>query len=189
MAWFTNFYRCSECGGTWHDDWSATCDDDCPHCGARHMSPCGPCTLVEAGDQKFSDRRRPPRHHPAVSAQASDRQNRCAVSYPLSLRPHLGRAGRVAHRLATGPQARGAPDVCWCRPGRRPRSGRRQQACAADRPAAPCSSTPSSCHQVCSALRAAPQAPPGDQQGDLFWAKRIWSWKCSASPGRGSMPG
>ena len=40
MAWFTNFYRCSECGGTWHDDWSATCDDDCPHCGARHMSPC-----------------------------------------------------------------------------------------------------------------------------------------------------
>ena len=62
-------------------------------------------------------------------------------------------------------------------------SGRRQQACAADRPAAPCSSTPSSCHQVCSAWRAAPQAPPGDQQGDLFWAKRIGSWKCSASPG------
>jgi DNA-directed RNA polymerase subunit RPC12/RpoP len=40
MSWFTNFYNCSECGGTWHDEWSATCDDDCPHCGARHMSPC-----------------------------------------------------------------------------------------------------------------------------------------------------
>ena len=39
MPWFRNLYCCSECGGTWHDDWSATCDDDCPHCGARHMSP------------------------------------------------------------------------------------------------------------------------------------------------------
>ena len=100
MAWFTNFYRCSECGGTWHDDWSATCDDDCPHCGARHMSPCGPCTLVEAGDQKFSDRRRPRRHHPAVSAQASDRQYRCAVSYPLSLRPQCRTCGSPAGNRA-----------------------------------------------------------------------------------------
>jgi DNA-directed RNA polymerase subunit RPC12/RpoP len=40
MPWFRNLYLCSECGGTWQDDWSATCDDDCPHCGARHMSPC-----------------------------------------------------------------------------------------------------------------------------------------------------
>jgi DNA-directed RNA polymerase subunit RPC12/RpoP len=39
MAWFRNLYLCSECGGSWQDDWSATCDDDCPHCGARHMSP------------------------------------------------------------------------------------------------------------------------------------------------------
>jgi hypothetical protein len=23
----------------WADVWSAQCDDDCPHCGARHMSP------------------------------------------------------------------------------------------------------------------------------------------------------
>ena len=40
MPWFRNLYLCTECGGTWHDNWSATCDDDCPHCGARHMSPC-----------------------------------------------------------------------------------------------------------------------------------------------------
>ena len=40
MSWFTNFYSCSECGNSWQDEWSATCDDDCPHCGARHMSPC-----------------------------------------------------------------------------------------------------------------------------------------------------
>jgi len=36
---FRNFYRCARCGHLWTDVWSATCDDDCPHCGARHMSP------------------------------------------------------------------------------------------------------------------------------------------------------
>lgn len=36
---FRNFYRCAECGREWTDVWSAQCDDDCPHCGARHMSP------------------------------------------------------------------------------------------------------------------------------------------------------
>ena len=36
---FQNRYRCSECGREWTDIWSAQCDDDCPHCGARHMSP------------------------------------------------------------------------------------------------------------------------------------------------------
>jgi predicted nucleic acid-binding Zn-ribbon protein len=39
MALFRNFYRCDKCGHEWTDVWSATCDDDCPHCGARHMSP------------------------------------------------------------------------------------------------------------------------------------------------------
>ena len=39
MALFRNFYRCDRCGHEWTDDWSATCDDDCPACGARHMSP------------------------------------------------------------------------------------------------------------------------------------------------------
>jgi hypothetical protein len=39
MAWFRNFYRCARRGHEWTDDWSATCDDDCPACGARHMSP------------------------------------------------------------------------------------------------------------------------------------------------------
>jgi DNA-directed RNA polymerase subunit RPC12/RpoP len=38
-AWFRNFYKCAKCGGKWADEWSAMCDDDCPHCGARHMSP------------------------------------------------------------------------------------------------------------------------------------------------------
>ena len=39
MAQFRNFYRCADCNKTWADVWSAMCDDDCPHCGARHMSP------------------------------------------------------------------------------------------------------------------------------------------------------
>lgn len=36
---FRNFYRCAKCGHHWSEIWSAQCDDDCPHCGARHMSP------------------------------------------------------------------------------------------------------------------------------------------------------
>ena len=36
---FCNFYRCCRCGNEWEDVWSATCDDDCRVCGARHMSP------------------------------------------------------------------------------------------------------------------------------------------------------
>jgi len=39
MAWFLNFYRCAECKRIWTDEWSCTCDDECPHCGARDMSP------------------------------------------------------------------------------------------------------------------------------------------------------
>ncbi|HZP78736.1 MAG TPA: hypothetical protein VFB45_21545 [Pseudolabrys sp.] len=39
MAWFRNHYTCAECGKGWEDEWSCMCDDDCPHCGARHMSP------------------------------------------------------------------------------------------------------------------------------------------------------
>jgi DNA-directed RNA polymerase subunit RPC12/RpoP len=39
MSWFLNYYECARCREPWSDEWSATCDDDCPHCGARHMSP------------------------------------------------------------------------------------------------------------------------------------------------------
>jgi len=35
---FRNFYHCARCGHHWSDVWSAQCDDDCPECGARHMS-------------------------------------------------------------------------------------------------------------------------------------------------------
>lgn len=39
MAWFLNFYRCDRCYRVWRDEWSCLCDDECPHCGARDMSP------------------------------------------------------------------------------------------------------------------------------------------------------
>ena len=39
MAWFQNFYECDRCGGVWADEWSCMCDDECPHCGARDMTP------------------------------------------------------------------------------------------------------------------------------------------------------
>jgi predicted nucleic acid-binding Zn-ribbon protein len=39
MAWFLSIYRCESCGKTWTDEWSCMCDDDCPHCGCRHMTP------------------------------------------------------------------------------------------------------------------------------------------------------
>lgn len=37
--WFRNHYACPQCGFTWQDTWTATCDDDCPACGKRHISP------------------------------------------------------------------------------------------------------------------------------------------------------
>jgi hypothetical protein len=39
MAWFCNHYRCGSCGCEWSDEWSSTCEDDCPECGERHMTP------------------------------------------------------------------------------------------------------------------------------------------------------
>ena len=39
MAWYRNYYKCARCDHKWEDQWSCMCDDDCPDCGARHMSP------------------------------------------------------------------------------------------------------------------------------------------------------
>jgi hypothetical protein len=39
MAWFLNMYRCERCKKVWRDEWSCTCEDDCPHCGLRHTTP------------------------------------------------------------------------------------------------------------------------------------------------------
>lgn len=50
-----NSYRCPRCGATWDDDWSAECDDDCPKCGMRHITPIesieiAPCACRHLGD-------------------------------------------------------------------------------------------------------------------------------------------
>jgi hypothetical protein len=47
---FRNFYRCEACRHEWTDVWSATCDDDCPQCGARHMSPHKSEDVVDAAE-------------------------------------------------------------------------------------------------------------------------------------------
>lgn len=37
-VYFTNYYRCSNCGNEWEDDWSCACDDECSNCGTD-MTP------------------------------------------------------------------------------------------------------------------------------------------------------
>ena len=39
MAWYRNFYHCTDCGTSWEDEWSCCCDDECPECGSRNWSP------------------------------------------------------------------------------------------------------------------------------------------------------
>ena len=56
MAWFLNYYDCDRCGQDWTDEWSCMCDDDCPHCGARHMTPTDSDNLthvIEKRDRKY----------------------------------------------------------------------------------------------------------------------------------------
>ena len=48
MAWFLNHYECARCHTRWSDEWSCMCDDDCPQCGARHMSPRDSDELTES---------------------------------------------------------------------------------------------------------------------------------------------
>jgi hypothetical protein len=39
MAWFLNHYICDRCDSPWADAWWCMCDDDCPRCGSRHLTP------------------------------------------------------------------------------------------------------------------------------------------------------
>ena len=52
MAWFLNYYKCTSCGRDWTDEWSCMCDDNCPHCGARHMSPGSSDDLTEVIEKR-----------------------------------------------------------------------------------------------------------------------------------------
>jgi DNA-directed RNA polymerase subunit RPC12/RpoP len=56
MAWFSNHYTCARCSHEWTDEWSCMCDDDCPYCGARHMSPFDSndlSTVIEESNGRF----------------------------------------------------------------------------------------------------------------------------------------
>jgi predicted nucleic acid-binding Zn-ribbon protein len=55
MAWFLNYYNCDRCGQDWTDEWSCMCDDDCPHCGARHMSPVNSDDLTYVIEQQGNE--------------------------------------------------------------------------------------------------------------------------------------
>jgi hypothetical protein len=39
MAWFLNLYKCDRCRRRWADEWSCMCDDTCPRCASRDMTP------------------------------------------------------------------------------------------------------------------------------------------------------
>lgn len=39
MSWYNNRYVCPDCNATWDSDWSCGCDDECPECEARNISP------------------------------------------------------------------------------------------------------------------------------------------------------
>ncbi|MGN6309766.1 MAG: hypothetical protein ACTHNN_09435 [Xanthobacteraceae bacterium] len=39
MTWFLNHYECDRCHRRWAEEWSCMVDCECPHCGARDMTP------------------------------------------------------------------------------------------------------------------------------------------------------
>jgi len=55
MAWYRNHYTCARCDTDWTDEWSCTCEDDCPSCGARHMTPQTSDDLTEVIEPEGND--------------------------------------------------------------------------------------------------------------------------------------
>ncbi len=39
MNMFINYYECPNCKNTWMDVWECTCDDTCPYCETKNVSP------------------------------------------------------------------------------------------------------------------------------------------------------
>jgi len=52
MAWFLNHYKCDRCRRRWVDEWSCMCDDQCPTCGFRDMTPHNSEDLTELIEQE-----------------------------------------------------------------------------------------------------------------------------------------
>jgi len=36
---FQNFYKCPDCKVKWDSEWSSMCDEECPDCGTKNISP------------------------------------------------------------------------------------------------------------------------------------------------------
>lgn len=34
-----NYYKCPHCNYEWGDVWDSGCEDDCPECETRHITP------------------------------------------------------------------------------------------------------------------------------------------------------
>jgi len=52
---FLNHYQCPRCDHEWSDEWSCQCDDDCPACGLRHISPADSDDIAGDGDGDGDD--------------------------------------------------------------------------------------------------------------------------------------
>jgi hypothetical protein len=58
---YHNYYRCPECKHEWEDYWDCGCDDECPECGCRNISPYNSVKCIEdPNEQDTSARTRRP---------------------------------------------------------------------------------------------------------------------------------
>lgn len=48
---YQNFYQCPACGHSWQDYWDSGCDDECPACGQRDVSPYRSVAVNEKGER------------------------------------------------------------------------------------------------------------------------------------------
>lgn len=73
---FRNHYQCPRYNNEWHDEWSAMCDDDCPTCGCRHISPTGSMVMGVLNTSVANVQR----HTVATRPKAGSNNNRCVPS-------------------------------------------------------------------------------------------------------------
>lgn len=51
MALYLNEYTCPSCSHEWEDHWDSGCNDTCPECGLREITPVN-STKVSEGDSE-----------------------------------------------------------------------------------------------------------------------------------------
>ena len=120
MAWFANHYKCDRCGQEWTDEWSCMCDDDCPHCGFRHMTPYDSddlTELIEEEDGQYVVFRSPATAEHSPDYQASDDFRSAQVltpSWPKPSFPNLGfPRGTARQSAAKGEDSQPSKETTW----------------------------------------------------------------------------